>query len=274
MTTYSFSADDLISLKDKTILITGAATGIGRSAVKLALENGARVAVGDWNEEAAGLVAPFGDQAFFRKCDVANWDDVLSLFQEAHSKFGVIHSVISNAGINTHEGFLSDEFDDKSGKLLAPSLKSINVNLVGPIFVTKCAIHFFRKWPGVSCQLVINSSAGAFFPAPPIHLYCAAKTGLLGLMRALRTETVRENITINIVAPWLTLTPMVLPGWLQKWGDLPKNSTPNINGKSLFVAGDQFIDFEDTLQDTESQWMGQQLSSDVRAGQNLLLGTE
>lgn len=167
-------------------------------------ENGAKVAVGDWNEDAAALIADFGDRALFKKCDVSNWDDVLSLFEEAHNKFGVIHSVISNAGINTHEGFLADEFDKKSGKLLAPSLKSIDVNLVGPIYMTKCAIHFFRKWPDVASQLVITSSAGAFFPAPPIHLYCAAKTGLLGLMRALRTETIKENITINIVAPWLT----------------------------------------------------------------------
>ncbi|KAF7555080.1 hypothetical protein G7Z17_g2417 [Cylindrodendrum hubeiense] len=270
MTTYSISVDDLVSLKDKTILITGAATGIGRSAVKIALENGANVAVGDWNEEAALLIAPFGDRALYKKCDVSNWDDVLGLFEEAHKKFGVIHSVISNAGINTHEGFLSDEFDKKSGKLLAPSVKSIDVNLVGQIYVTKCAIHFFRKWPDVSSQLVITSSAGAFFPAPPIYLYCAAKAGLLGLMRGLRTETIKENITINTVAPWLTITPMVLPDWLQKWGDLPKNSTtgvanalflpilqPEINGKSFFVAGDQIIEFEDTLHNAEPQWMGE-----------------
>ncbi|KAL6406501.1 uncharacterized protein AUP68_09296 [Ilyonectria robusta] len=287
MTTYLIHVDDLASLKDKTILITGAATGIGRSAVQIALENGARVAVGDWNEEAAALIAPFGDRALFKKCDVSNWDDVLSLFEEAHSKFGVLHSVISNAGINTHEGLLSDEFDKKSGKLLAPSLTSIDVNLVGPIYVTKCAIHFFRKWPDVASQLVINSSAGAFFPAPPIHLYCAAKTGLLGLMRALRTETSKENITINTVAPWLTITPMVLPDWLQKWGHLPRNSAtgvanalflpilqPKVNGKSFFVAGDQIIDFEDTLYNAEPQWMGEQLSRDVRAGQKLLLGVD
>lgn len=168
------------------------------------LENGANVIVGDWNEEAAALLAPYGDRALFKKCDVSKWDDVLGLFEAAHEKFGVIHSVLSNAGISTHEGLLSDEFDKESGKLMAPSLKSIDVNLVGSIYVTKCAIHFFRKWPDVASQLVITASAGAYFPAPPLYIYCAAKAGLLGLMRGLRSETIKENITINTVAPWFT----------------------------------------------------------------------
>lgn len=85
---------------------------------------------------------------------------------------------------------------------LVPSLKEIDVNLVGPIYGIEWAIHFFRKWSKLASQLVINSSGGAFFPVSPIHLYCAAKTGLLGLMRALRSEAIKEKIT-NTVAPWL-----------------------------------------------------------------------
>lgn len=116
----------------------------------------------------------------------------------------MIHSVLSNAGINTHEDLLTETFDPETGKLLPPSLTSIDVNLVGQIYVTRCALHFFDKWPDTPCQLVMTSSAGAFFPAPPIYLYCAAKAGVLGLMRGLRSKADQKNFTVNVVAPWLT----------------------------------------------------------------------
>jgi NAD(P)-dependent dehydrogenase (short-subunit alcohol dehydrogenase family) len=169
------------------------------------LEKGANLAIGDLNETEGALIASaLGPRAFFQKCDVSRWDDVLSLFQEASAKFGIIHAVLSNAGINTHENLLNDEYDKHTGRLLPPDLKSIEVNLLGQLYAAKCALHFFKKWPDVQCQLVMTASAGAFFPAPPIYMYCAAKSGVLGLMRGLRSEVVKANATVNVIAPWLT----------------------------------------------------------------------
>lgn len=167
-------------------------------------ENGSNVAIGDWNEEASSLIKGYEDRALFKKCDVSNWDNVLDTFQETYAKFGIIHSVLSNAGINTHEDLLSHSFDKQTGRLLPPSLKSIDVNLIGQIYVSKCALFYFEKWPETKCQLVTTSSAGAFFPAPPIYMYCAAKSGVVGLMRGLRSEVVKKNVTVNTVAPWMT----------------------------------------------------------------------
>jgi NAD(P)-dependent dehydrogenase (short-subunit alcohol dehydrogenase family) len=147
-----------------------------------------------------------GGRILFKSCDVSNWDQILDLFEAGYKKFGVIHSVLSNAGINTNEDLLDDIIDAQTGRLRPPSLKSIEVNLLGQLYVTKVALHYFSKWPGTRCQLVLTSSAGAFFPAPPIYMYCAAKAGVVGLMRALRCETAKRNITINTVAPWLTGT--------------------------------------------------------------------
>ena len=148
----------------------------------------------------------------FRKCDVSNWNDVLQLFQSTWKTFGVIHSVLSNAGVNSHDNFLEDEFSHDDGAeggeggmiLQPPDLTSININLIGQIYVVKCALHYFKKWPETKCQIVMTASAGAFFPAPPIHYYCAAKAGVLSFMRSLRYEVVKKNATINVVAPWLT----------------------------------------------------------------------
>jgi NAD(P)-dependent dehydrogenase (short-subunit alcohol dehydrogenase family) len=168
-------------------------------------ENGANVAFGDWNgEEGERIARELGNRVFFAKCDVSNWNDVLSLFDKTWKKFGVIHAVFSNAGVNTHEGLLDDHFDKETGALLPPNLTSYNINLVGTTYVTKCAIHYFNKWPETQSQIVLTASAASFFPAPPIHMYCAAKSGVLGLMRALRYEMSDRNVTINAVAPWLT----------------------------------------------------------------------
>ncbi|KAJ4318663.1 hypothetical protein N0V84_006751 [Fusarium piperis] len=285
MTSYTLADTELNALAGKTILIIGAATGVGRAAVEIAAELGANVAIGDWNEdEGTALAKTLGDRIIFRKCDVSNWDHVLDLFEAAHARFGVIHSVLSNAGINTHEGLFTDTMDPSTGRLLPPSLKSIDVNLVGQLYVAKCALHYFAKWPQTRCQLVMTSSAGAFFPAPPIHIYCAAKAGIVGLMRALYPELEGTNVTVNTVAPWLTVTPMLLEDWLQKW-TLPKNTAagvakalflpivrPEMNGKSFFVAGNQLTELEDSLHDAEPAWMGQELCHQVRQGQAILLG--
>jgi NAD(P)-dependent dehydrogenase (short-subunit alcohol dehydrogenase family) len=93
---------------------------------------------------------------------------------------------------------------DANGRLLPPNLGSIDVNLVGAIYTVKLAVHFFNKWPETKCQIVLTASAASYLDTPPLYLYCAAKTGVLGLMRGLRSQLVKQNITINVVAPWMT----------------------------------------------------------------------
>lgn len=129
---------------------------------------------------------------------------MLDLFESAVARFGTIHGVLSNAGIVTDEGLLEDRIDEQTGRLLPPSLKSVDVNLNGQIYVAKCALHYFKKWPETPSQLVLTASAGAYFPAPPVHIYCAAKSGVLGLMRSLYIDAEKQNATVNVVAPWAT----------------------------------------------------------------------
>lgn len=153
--------------------------------------------------------------------------DILSLFQAAWKKFGIIHSVVSNAGVNT-ENLFEDEIDPKTGILMPPNLKSVEINLTGMyilhsfilaesfanvnytltgmIYAVKCAEHYFAKWPETRCQIIMTGSAASYLDTPPLYLYCAAKTGLLGLIRGLRTQLIKKNITINLVCPWLTGT--------------------------------------------------------------------
>lgn len=101
------------------------------------------------------------------------------------------------------EDLLAESLDG-DGRLLPPNLGSISVNLVGAVYTVKSAVHFFSKWPETKCQIVLTASAASYLETPPLYLYCAAKTGVLGLMRGLRSQLVRQNITINVVAPWMT----------------------------------------------------------------------
>ncbi|KAL4889543.1 NAD(P)-binding protein [Aspergillus ambiguus] len=286
MSQYTLGDDDLVNLKGRTILITGAATGIGNTTVKIAHEHGANVIIGDCNEEEGSKLAKeLGHNALFRTTDVSKFDDVLELFQAGYKRFGIIHSVISNAGMNKEDLF-ADEYD-KNGKLLAPSLSSIDVNLRGVIYVVKCALHYFSKWSETKSQIVITTSAASYLDTPPSYLYCAAKTGVLGFMRGLRSQLPKRNITINLVAPWMTFTNMLPPSIVEAWGDLPANQPwgvaralllplvqTDINGKSFFVAGHKIVELENSLLETRPSWMGEQLAMDVAKGQRILGAAE
>ncbi|PVH73222.1 NAD(P)-binding protein [Cadophora sp. DSE1049] len=288
MTTYKFDVSELQELKGKTILITGASTGIGRATAQIAHASGANIVIGDWNvDEGRALAEELKEHVLFQKTDVTKWEDVLSLFEAAHQRFGTIHAVLSNAGINS-ENLLDTEIDKETGALLPPNLKSLDVNLVGTLYMVKVALHYFEKWPQIQSQIVLTASAASFIDTPPLHVYCAGKAGVLGLMRSLRTQVVKKNATINVVAPWLTVsrlvTPMLLPALLDIWGTLPANKPtgvahalllsvvrPEVNGKAFFVAGHEIVDFEDKLHETQPLWMGKQLSEDVDEGQRRLI---
>ena len=135
--------------------------------------------------------------------------------------------MLANAGTHAFETLLEDKFEE-DGTLAAPSLKSLEVNLHGAVYCTKAAIHYFQKQPGKQCQLVLTGSAArlvsslvrhvvcfqlivanktrSILDTPPLFLYCAGKAGVLGLMRGLRKGLPSDQITVNMVAPYMTST--------------------------------------------------------------------
>jgi NAD(P)-dependent dehydrogenase (short-subunit alcohol dehydrogenase family) len=235
---------------------------------------------------------------------VSSWSDQLALFEAGYERFGSLDIVLANAGINEVGNILEDKYDSNSGKLQPPVLQTLNVNLHGVIYTTKLAVHYFGKQQGKKCQLVLTGSAACFLDTPPLWTYCAAKAGVMGLMRSLRSQLPKNNnVTINMVAPWMTSktpnalkrfryhiltvvveTPMLTDQFLSVWGDLPANEPigvaralllpavrHDLNGRSLFVAGHEIVDFEEGLERTQPVWMGEQLSKHVDEGQRRLL---
>lgn len=169
---------------------------------------------------------------------------------------------------------------ESDGLLAAPSLKSLEVNLHATAYCAKAALHFFARHPERNCQLVFTGSAASIVDTPPLFLYCAGKAGVLGLMRGMRKGLPSDKITVNMVAPWMTVSPM-LPDWIrQKWGDLPTNDAkgvaralllpalrPDVNGKTLWVAGNDIVEIEDKLDETRPVWLGTPLSQQLDEGQ-------
>lgn len=98
-----------------------------------------------------------------------------------------------------------DKYNSETGLLELPELQVVNMNLLGVIYTTKLAIHYFSKQAGKQFQLVLTGSAACFLDTPPLWTYCASKAGVMGLTRSLRTQLPKNNnVTVNMVAPWLT----------------------------------------------------------------------
>ncbi|KAJ9604227.1 hypothetical protein H2200_011061 [Cladophialophora chaetospira] len=153
MTSYEFEDSELEVLQGKTVLIVGAATGIGRATVLLAHSHGANVAIGDWNEEEGQSLA-----SSLKECDISTWNDVLSLFEAAWETFGQIDVVLANAGIHSEKRWLADAAR-VTEKLVCPDMNTIRVNLDGMIYMTNCVIHYFARRPQAKIQLVFTGSA-------------------------------------------------------------------------------------------------------------------
>jgi NAD(P)-dependent dehydrogenase (short-subunit alcohol dehydrogenase family) len=176
------------------------------------LENGANVILADWNEEQLNNLVielksatePGNGRLTSRKTNVADWNDLVEVFEQGFNEFGAIDAVISNAGVNWGETLLQHEVDPVTKKLKPPSLEALNINLVGHIYAVNCATYYFEKQQRRPTQIVITASAAAFIDTPPLYLYSAAKAGLLGMMRSLRNDLPRRGTTINLVAPWMT----------------------------------------------------------------------
>jgi NAD(P)-dependent dehydrogenase (short-subunit alcohol dehydrogenase family) len=189
--------------QDRIVLITGAAGGMGTLFVERFLANGDTVIATDHSEAALTKLADKFDESARLQTIAADISDEAScakLADFARDKAGRVDVLINCAGF-----FPTQSFDEMS---LADWNKVIGINLTGVFLMVKAVLPLMK---GRSWGRIVNIGSGSMFDgvAEQTH-YVAAKAGVLGFSRSLARVVGKEGITVNVVAPGLTLTPAVV----------------------------------------------------------------
>jgi NAD(P)-dependent dehydrogenase (short-subunit alcohol dehydrogenase family) len=189
-------------LKGKRIIITGAATGIGKEAVKQFVAEGAKVVIGDINEkDAAATAKEFGAAVHFIRCDVTSEDSVKALIDDGAKWLGGLDVLCNNAGLQ-HSGKVTD-FDAKRWDAL------MAVNVRAHFFGSKYAVAHMRKAGGGS--IINTASLAGQRGGPGMTAYSASKGAVIAFTTALAMELAPDKIRVNVICPGWVDTPFNNP---------------------------------------------------------------
>jgi NAD(P)-dependent dehydrogenase (short-subunit alcohol dehydrogenase family) len=193
---------------DKTALVTGAASGIGRATALAFAAEGAKLILLDVNRAGLDetLAATGGDGAIVCT-DLSDPPGAARAAEEAIEAAGGIDCLCNIAGV-TLPG------DELLSADAAQWLEMLSINLVAPALLMRVAAESMIR-RGISGRIVNVSSSSAFRPQSP-PCYASTKAGILGLTRTGAAELGKHDINVNAVVPGVTLTPMV-----QGRGDFP-----------------------------------------------------
>jgi NAD(P)-dependent dehydrogenase (short-subunit alcohol dehydrogenase family) len=194
---------------DRSILVTGAGSGIGRAAALLFAKDGGRLAIVDQNEADAqktvSLIQDAGGEAFAVAADVSREADCRAMVERALTAYGRLNVAFNNAGIGASGFAVADEEEVAWNRL-------IDVNLKGIFLSMKYEIPAMLAAGGGA--IVNTASAAGLVGERGIGIYTASKHGVVGLTRTAALDYIGQGIRINAVCPGATLTPM-LAAWFQ-----------------------------------------------------------
>jgi 3-oxoacyl-[acyl-carrier protein] reductase len=184
------------SVKGLTVLVTGAASGMGRATARVFAAEGANVAVTDIGLEptqsVASAITATGGSAKAWKLDVADRNDITTVVNAVAAHFGGLDIVINNAGISVRVAIDDDGYEEAWAKGLA-------VMLTAHPRIIRAALPYLRK---SKCPRIVNIASTEALGATALHSpYSAAKAGVTGLTRSLAVELGRDGITVNCICP-------------------------------------------------------------------------
>lgn len=194
-------------MKDRYIVITGGASGIGRATADACAMRGARVALLDVNRDevlqAADEISARGSGAAIPVvCDVSSDDSVGDAFEQVLRDGGMFDGVFANAGIELNSPLHEMAIENWN--------KVLGVNLTGVFLTCKFALQHLCD-SGTHGSIVCASSPSAFvgFAGGGNAAYGASKGGISALVRSAALDYASRGIRINAVVPGATLTPML-----------------------------------------------------------------
>jgi NAD(P)-dependent dehydrogenase (short-subunit alcohol dehydrogenase family) len=185
-------------LKNKTALITGASSGIGKASALLFAKEGSNVVVVDINEKEGQAtvdeINANGHQAAFLKADVSKAQDCQNMVAFAEKTFGALHILFNNAGIMDARDDDAESTDEETWDL------TMNINAKGVFLGCKYGIPALKRAGGGS---IINTASfvSLLGAATPQIAYTASKGAVLSLTRELAVIHAREGIRVNALCP-------------------------------------------------------------------------
>lgn len=192
------------NVQGRSILVTGAASGIGQATAELLAASGAAVTVADRSadagEEVVEGIRSAGGKATFVRVDVTNPSEVENMVAEAQRAFGRLDGAVNAAGFGASgKPFLDLTLDDID--------RSLAVNYRGVFLCMKSQIAAMLPQGGGSIVVIASTAATHGFQLSAE--YCGSKSGVMGLVRGAAADYATAGLRVNGVLPGPTLTPML-----------------------------------------------------------------
>ncbi len=187
----------------KVVIVTGGGSGIGRATSLKFSRLHATVVVVDINEESGERVANeirgIGAQSLFIRMDVSDYEQTRQMARTVYEKFGKIDILVNNAAWDRIEPFMDND----------PSLWEtlININLKGPIYVTRSVLEYMTKQEAGGVIVNVASDA-AKVGSTGEAVYSATKGGVYAFTKSIAREMARYHIRVNSICPGPTQTPL------------------------------------------------------------------
>ena len=255
-----------MKLKNRIAIVTGGGKGIGAEICLRLASEGAKIVIAEMDiengEKIAKKIQDNNGEAIVVETNVAEEDSVNNMADVAIKKFGKIDILINNAGIR-HINNILDHTKNQWDEM-------ISVNLTGPYLCCKAVIpHMIRNGKG---KIINFGSIASFMGRPDRVAYVAAKTGVLGLTRALAVDLTGKNINVNTICPGLISTPFNQkfaedPVHGEAWGKetiVGRWGMPSdISGAAVFLSSDD----ADFINGSEIKIDGGWLAAKTRKGE-------
>ena len=200
-------AEDIFSVKDQVMLISGASRGIGLAIARGFAQRGATVVmsgrVNETIEKAAAEICPEGGTVRAKVCDVADAVAGQKMVDEVIDEFGRIDTLINCAGVNKR--MKVEQYDEETYDFIT------NINIRGAFFLSLAAgRHMIRAGRGSQINIdSINTHA----PLKRVAVYAMAKAAMSQMTKCLAMEWGEHNVRVNAVGPGFTATDLAKPLW-------------------------------------------------------------
>lgn len=194
-------------LTGKSILVTGAESGIGRAIAAACRAAGAQVVYGDVEDRGCWR-ADLGGAGIFAPLDITDPASIAAALDTAQDRFGRLDGVVANAG---RFGMPAPVLEIERGMWE----QVVGLNLTGSFLTLQAGARRLVEAGGGA--LLATGSSLALRPQPATHAYAAAKAGIHSLVRSMALELAPQKVRVNAIAPGVTRTPATeaVPGYLE-----------------------------------------------------------